>query len=215
MKNKKYLLFDLDGTVTNSAPGIIDSAVFAIEKMGFKVPPVSVLKQFVGPPLRYSFTHYVGMSEEQAEQAIAIYRENYAAGGIYNNSLYEGAKEFLAQAKNCGKVLLLATSKPEKSVYVVLDYLGIREYFDYVSAASFTPELDSKTAIVGRALAMCGGDKAECVMIGDRLYDCEGAANNGIPCIGILNGSELYDELKSAGADIIVENFDTLAKILL
>lgn len=215
MQNKKYLLFDLDGTVTNSAPGIIDSAVFAIEKMGFAVPPMSVLKSFVGPPLRYSFTHYVGMTEAQAEEAIAIYRENYAAGGIYNNSLYDGAKEFLKKAKDSGKVLLLATSKPEKSVFVVLDYLGIREYFDYVSAASFTPELDSKTAIVGRAIAMCGASKDDCVMIGDRLYDCEGAANNGIPCIGILNGSGLTEELEKAGAKIIVDDFDALAKILL
>lgn len=215
MKNKKYLLFDLDGTVTNSAPGIIDSAVYAIKKMGFDVPPMSVLKSFVGPPLRYSFTHYVGMTEAQAEEAIAIYRENYAAGGIYNNSLYDGAKEFLEQAKQAGKVLLLATSKPEKSVYVVLDYLGIRQYFDHVSAAGFTPELDSKTLIVGRALAMCGAEKSDCVMIGDRLYDVEGARNNGLECIGILNGSGLQSELEEAGADLIVDDFVALAKILL
>ena len=215
MKNRKYLLFDLDGTVTNSAPGIIDSAVFAIKQMGFEVPPMSVLKQFVGPPLRYSFAHYVGMSELQAEQAIAIYRESYAAGGIYNNSLYDGVKEFLEKAKSSGKVLLLATSKPEKSVYVVLDYLGIRKYFDFVSAASFSPELDSKTKIIERAISMCDCEKSDCVMIGDRLYDVEGATNNGIECIGILNGSGLYDELNNAGAVLIVEDYKTLSEILL
>ncbi len=215
MQNKQYLLFDLDGTVTDSAPGVIQSATYAIKKMGFAVPPMSVMKLFIGPPLRYSFTHYVGMSESQAEEAIALYREDYAVSGIFNNSLFDGVKEFLIKAKAHGKTLLLATSKPEKFVYVVLDYLGIREYFDYVSAASLTPELDSKTAIVGRAIDMCGGDKADCVMIGDRLYDVEGAKNNGIPCIGILNGSDFREELEKAGAAVIAEDFLQLAKILL
>ncbi len=215
MKNRKYLLFDLDGTIVNSAPGIFHCVKHALNSMGFEVPPMDTLKLFIGPPLRYSFTEYVGMTPEQAEEAIRLYREEYVGGGIYNSNLFDGVKEFLEKAKALGKTMLLATSKPEKSVYIVLDYLGIREYFDYISAASFTPELDSKTKIVERALLMCGCDKNDCVMIGDRIYDVEGASNNGIDCIGVLNGSEFFEELRDAGAVKIVDSFASLADYLL
>ncbi len=215
MKNKSFLLFDLDGTVADSAPGVMDSVEYSLNKMGITPPARSFLAKFIGPPLRYSYMEYLGLSAEDAERGVALYREHYAVEGILNTSLFAGAKEFLEAAKERGKVILLATAKPELFAKRCLKNLGVEQYFDYVSAACFTPELDSKRAIVGRALAMAGADKADCVMIGDRCYDIEGAHENGIPCIGVVNGSPFEKELYDTGADAVVADFFELRKFLL
>jgi len=215
MKNKRFLLFDLDGTVADSAPGVMDSVEYALTKMGLTPPDRTFLAKFIGPPLRFSFMEYIGLSAEDAEKGVALYREHYAEKGILNTSLFAGVAEFLKEAKDKGKVLMLATSKPEIFAKRCLKDLGIEEYFDYVSAASFSPELDSKSAIVGRAIEMSGADKADCLMIGDRCYDIEGAHNNGIPCVGVVNGSPFKKELIETGAAAVVEDFYELAKFLL
>ncbi|MBQ3081048.1 MAG: HAD hydrolase-like protein [Clostridia bacterium] len=215
MKNKRYLLFDLDGTVADSAPGVMDSVEHSLKKMGITPPDRGFLAKFIGPPLRYSYMEYIGLSAEDAERGVALYREHYAVEGILNTGLFEGVKEFLEAAKEKGKTVLLATAKPEVFAKRCLKNLGVEQYFDYVSAASFTPELDSKSAIVGRALAMSGADKEDCVMIGDRCYDIEGAHNNGIPCIGVVNGSPFEKELIETGADAVVNDFFALRKFLL
>ncbi len=215
MKNKQFLLFDLDGTVSDSAPGILDSVEFALTEMGINPPPRSFLAKFVGPPLRYSFTHYIGMSEADAEKAIELYRQHYAVKGIYNNSLFPGVKEFLQKAKANGKTIMLATSKPAVFAEQVLDILEVKQYFDYVSAASFTPDLDSKPKIIARAVAMAGADLVDCVMIGDRIYDIEGARENGLPCIGVVNGSPFEKELCDNKADAVLNDFYALAEFLL
>ncbi len=215
MKNKGFLLFDLDGTVADSAPGVMDSVEYALTKMGITPPDRTFLTKFIGPSLRFSFMEYIGLSAEEAEKGVALYREHYAEKGILNTGLFDGVKEFLTEAKAKGKVLLLATAKPELFAKRCLVSLGVDGYFDFVSAASFTPELDSKTAIVGRALEMAGADKADCLMIGDRCYDIEGAHNNGIPCVGVVNGSPFEKELKDTGAEAVVADFYELARFLL
>lgn len=215
MKNKRFLLFDLDGTVADSAPGVMDSVEYALNKMGITPPDRGFLAKFIGPPLRFSFMEYIGLSAEDAERGVALYREHYAVEGILNTSLFDGVKEFLKAAKEKGKVLMLATSKPEVFAKRCLKNLGVEEYFDYVSAASFSPELDSKSAIIGRALTMAGADKADCVMIGDRCYDIEGARDNGIPCIGVVNGSVFEKELFETGAKAVLTDFFELRKFLL
>lgn len=215
MKNKAFLLFDLDGTVSDSAPGIMDSIEYSLNKMGLTPPSREFLARFVGPPLRYSYTHYIGLSEQDAEKAIALYREHYAEKGIYNISLFPGVREFLEEAKQKGKTIMLATSKPEVFAKKVLDILEVSTYFDYVSAASFTPDLDSKPKIIARAIAMAGADKNDCVMIGDRVYDIEGAKENGIECIGVVNGSDFKNELIDNKAFAVLNDFYELAKYLL
>lgn len=209
------MLFDLDGTVADSAPGIKDSVEYALKELGLTPPDRDFLSRFVGPPLRYSFTHYIGLSEEDAERALSLYRLHYAEKGIYNTALFPGVAEFLEKAKGKGKVQALATSKPAVFAKQVLDMLGVAEYFDYVSAASFSPDLDSKPKIIGRALAATGADRADCVMIGDRVYDIEGARENGLECIGIVNGSPFRDELVQNGALAVFDDFLELAKYLL
>ncbi len=215
MKNKKYLLFDLDGTVTDSAPGVIASATYAMEKQGVPVPDIRTMAKFLGPPLKYSFMTYAGIAEEQVEETIKLYREHYKAKGIYQNSLYPGAAEFFAKAKAQGKVLLIASSKPLPFVKTVLEYLKVDSYFDYVSAADFSSAHLSKATIVAAAMEMAGATPDDCVMIGDRCYDVEGARDNGIPCVGIVNGSFFEKELAETGAVAVAADFNELNKILL
>ncbi|MBR6593554.1 MAG: HAD hydrolase-like protein [Clostridia bacterium] len=215
MKNKKYLLFDLDGTVADSAPGVIGGAKYALERLGYPLPDESLFPCFLGPPLKYSFMTYAGVSEEKVEEAIAVYREFYRETGVYMCSLYEGAADFLKKARAAGKVMLIASSKPEAFVHTVLSHLGVAEYFDHVSAASFSDAHLSKRDIVARAMAMAGASKDDCVMIGDRIYDVEGAADNGIPCVGIVNGSVFKKELTECGAYAVAEDFFELVNILL
>lgn len=215
MKNKRFFLLDLDGTVSDSAPGILDSVEYALEKMGITPPDRAFLARFVGPPLRYSFVNYIGLSEEDAEKAIALYREHYAVKGIYNNSLFPGVYEFLKKAKGSGKTVMLATSKPAVFANKVLDILEVAQFFDYVSAASFTPDLDSKPKIIARAMEMAGADKESCVMIGDRIYDIEGARENGLLCIGVVNGSQFKKELVENNAFAVCADFYELANYLL
>lgn len=215
MKDKRYLLFDLDGTVADSAPGIIDSVKYALGVMGIPVPADETLALFIGPPLRYSFTHYVALTDTVAEEAIALYRKHYAAEGINNCRLFPGVKEMLSAAKAGGRVNLLATSKPRVFADRVLELLGVGDCFDYVSAASFTPDLDSKPKIIANALAALSADKAASVMIGDRVYDIEGAKENGIDSIGVVNGSRFKDELLQSGATAVVDDFFALSELLL
>ncbi len=215
MKNKKYLLFDLDGTVTDSAPGVIASAVYAMEKQGVPVPDSRTMAKFLGPPLKYSFMTYAGIEEERVEDTIRLYREHYRVDGIYKNSLYPGATEFLKKAVSLGKVLLIASSKPKPFVETVLEYLKVAEYFSHISAASFSDAHLSKALIVAKAMEMAGATTEDCVMIGDRCYDIEGAASNGIPCVGIVNGSIFEKELYETGAAAIAADYFELDKILL
>lgn len=215
MKDKRFLLFDLDGTVADSAPGVMDSVEHSLKKMGITPPDRGFLAKFIGPPLRFSYMEYIGLSAEDAERGVALYREHYAVEGILNTSLFGGVKEFLAAAKEKGKVLLLATAKPEVFAKRCLANLEVDKYFDHVSAACFSPELDSKSAIVARALTMAGADKEDCVMIGDRCYDIEGAHANGIPCVGVVNGSVFEKELFESGADAVCSDFFELRKFLL
>ncbi len=215
MKDKRFLIFDLDGTVADSAPGILDSVEYALNEMGLTPPDRAFLARFVGPPLRYSFTAYIGLSEEDAEKAIAFYRKHYAEKGIYNTSLFPGVAEFLKAAKERGKTLLLATSKPAVFAEKVLRMLSVFEYFDFVSAASFTPELDSKPKIIERAVAAAGAAADDCLMIGDRVYDIEGARENGIGCVGVVNGSPFAAELAENGALAVADDFFALKELLL
>lgn len=215
MKNKRFILLDLDGTVADSAPGILDSVEHALIKMGITPPDRCFLARFVGPPLRYSFCTYIGLSEEDAEKAVALYREHYAVEGICNNHIFPGVKEFLKKAKENGKTILLATSKPAVFAHKTLELFDIQQYFDFVSAASFTPDLDSKPKIIARAMEMAGATPENCVMIGDRIYDIEGARENGLPCIGVVNGSQFEKELIENNAVAVCKDFYELSNYLL
>lgn len=215
MKTKKYLLFDLDGTVADSGAGVFHSAIHAMNTMGVTPPDMDTMAKFLGPPLRYSFITYAGISEDKVDEAIRLYRENYAVEGVYKSTLFDGAREFFAAAEAAGKKMYIASAKPLPFVETVLDFLGIRRFFSGVSAADFKVAHLSKAEIVARAIAMTGADKSECLMIGDRCFDVEGAHDNGIDCVGIVNSSPFREELWQSGAINVANDFFELYNFLL
>ena len=215
MKEYKTILFDLDGTLTDPGEGITNSVAYALKKFGIEVDDKKKLYCFIGPPLLYSFTHFYNLSEEDSQKALAYYREYYADKGIFENRIYDGMMELLADLKKGGRKLVVATSKPEHFAKTVLDNFDITQYFDYISGATLDEKRVEKTEIIDYAIKELSIDLSSAVMIGDRKFDIDGAHHFGIDSIGVLFGYGGYDELKKSGATYIVKNVDEIRKILL
>ena len=216
MKNYKYILFDLDGTITDSALGITNSVKYALKKLNAPIPPYETLCKFIGPPLLDGFRDLCGFETEKAQAAVKYYREYYETTGLFENKVYDGIPEFLKALKEDGKTVVLATSKPEKFARLILEHFGIMQYFDYAAGASMDETRNKKDAVIAYALNECNiTNKALAVMVGDRRHDIDGAKKNGISCVGVLYGFGNREELINAGADCIAEDIDALYKILL
>ncbi len=212
----KYILFDLDGTITDSAPGITDSVKYALNKLNEPIPPYETLKKFIGPPLSYGFMNFCGLSKEKADLAVEYYREYYRVGGMLNCEVYEGVEDMLTELYNSGKKIVLATSKPEEFAIKILEHFELNKYFHTMAGATFDSSRASKSAVIEYALNKSGiTDKNNAIMVGDRHHDIEGAAINGIKSVGVLYGFGDRLELESAGADYIAETADELTKLLL
>ncbi len=204
MRDKKYLLFDLDGTLTDSQPGITRSAAYALEKFGIHVEDPSTLKFFVGPPLHDSFMEHYGFSAEEATRAVETYREYYRDKGIFENKVYPHIPEMLADLKQNGKTIIMATSKPTVFAKRIAEHFGFAQYFSYISGAELSGVRNNKDEVIEYALEQCGiTDRSQCVMIGDRKHDIIGAKKTGLASIGVLYGYGDREELESAGADFI------------
>ncbi len=202
------ILFDLDGTLIESGPGILNSLRYTLDRMGFPPLPDETLRKFVGPPLTESMMRFCGMTEEEAAKAIACYRTYYAKSGIYEAELYPGIAELLDALRASGKTLAVATSKPEPYARRILAHFGIAPYFSAVCGASMDEKHVGKAAIIGCALAQLGipqEQKQSVLMVGDREHDVLGAKENGIACLGVLFGYGSRAELLGAGADGVVE----------
>ncbi|MGN0451751.1 MAG: HAD family hydrolase [Acutalibacteraceae bacterium] len=216
MKKYKYILFDLDGTITDSALGITNSVKYALNKLNAPIPPYETLCKFIGPPLLDGFRDICVFDTEKAQAAVKLYREYYETTGLYENAVYGGIPEFLKALKENGKTVILATSKPEKFARLILDHFDLMQYFDYAAGASMDETRNKKDAVIAYALKECNiTDKSLAVMVGDRHHDIFGAKQNGIASIGVLYGFGSLKELTAAGADYIAENIDELYKILL
>ncbi len=216
MKKYKYVFWDLDGTLSDSAPGIVNSVVYALEHMGTEVPDREKLKKFVGPPLAESFSEYIGYSPEQVEAAIKYFREYYQEKGIDENTIYEGIEMLLIKLRNAGYISVVATSKPEPFARTILQKYGIDSYFEYIAGSTFDETRTKKEEVIAYALETCKiTDKSQVVMIGDRMHDVIGAAKNGLDCIGVLYGYGDRPELEEAGAIAVAADFKELADILL
>ena len=218
----QYLLFDLDGTLTDSAEGIIKCVQYAAEKMGAEYKDAKELRVFVGPPLSESFQKVYGFSKEESQQAIAYYRERFKPIGMFENAVYDGIPELLRKMKENGKVNLIASSKPEEFVKTILEHFDIAKYFDIIVGASMDESRNTKEAVIEEALfqlkstdqyGQYGDDK--CVMIGDRKYDIQGAKYFGLRNIGVSYGFAPEGELEEAGADVIVDTVAELTETLL
>ena len=207
----KYILFDLDGTLTESAPGIINSIRYTLDKLGLRPMTDEELKRFVGPPLIESFTRYCGLSHEEAARAVDVYREYFSEKGLFENAVYPGIPECLGALKSAGKKLAVATSKPQVFCERIIRHFGIDGYFDAVVGIPLDREDMTKAEVIKSAMELLGAVPEETVMVGDRDYDVLGARENGIPCIGVLYGYGSREELSAAGAVGICETVADIA----
>lgn len=208
------ILFDLDGTLTDSFEGITNSVIYALNRLGETHPDRNLLKSFIGPPLSESFTQRFNGDTEKAAAALEYYREYYTSKGIFENSVYDGIPQMLATLKAMGKRLFVATSKPEPFARKITDHFGLARYFEYVAGASFDKSRENKDQVIAYALATTGIDKQRSVMVGDRQHDITGAKNNGLKSIGVLYGYGSESELKKFGADYIIAAPSDLLKII-
>lgn len=216
MKDKVYILFDLDGTLTDPAPGITRSVAYALEHFGIRADDPGELRKFIGPPLRESFRKYYGFDEEMTLKAIEKYREYYKEKGIYENRLIDGIDALLRDLTEDGRKLVVATAKPEVFAEVVLEHFDIRKYFRFVCGAELHGPRISKDDVIVYALETAGiGDPRSAVMVGDREHDITGARRAGMECIGVLFGYGSREELQDAGAALVVETVGELRTVLL
>lgn len=211
----KYIFFDLDGTLTDSKEGIVNSICYALERYNIKVEERSMLYSFLGPPLKDSFMKYFGFEPEKANEAVDVYREYFSGKGLFENKVYEGIKELLEELKAGGRTLAVATSKPELFTNRILEHFNLREYFDFVAGATMDENRTKKGDIIKYALeSMNIHDKSQVIMVGDRHHDIDGAYENSLESIGVLYGYGSLQELENAKATYIVETVSQLKELL-
>ena len=187
--NYQYILFDLDGTLTDPKLGITKSVAYALKSYGIQVDDLDSLLKFIGPPLQESFVKYYGFSEEQGAEAVEKYREYFKPYGIYENKVYDGVENMLTELVKCGKKVILATSKPTVFANVILEYFHLDKYFTCAVGSELDGSRVKKGEVITEALRQAGvTDKSLAVMIGDREHDILGAKENGIDSIGVLYG---------------------------
>jgi len=208
------LLFDLDGTLTESGIGITRSVAYAFEKMGRPVPEQTVLDTFVGPPLVSSFMEHMGVDEDEARRATEIYRERFSTIGWKENRLYAGIAPLLKALKRNGAYLAIASAKPEIFVKRIADHFGFAPYFDKIIGTTMENTNSDKIDLLRAALPETF-DPDRAAMIGDRLFDMEAAARLGMRAIGVAYGYGSVAELESAGADEIAMTVTELRNLLL
>jgi phosphoglycolate phosphatase len=209
---KKAILFDLDGTLTDSGEGIINCAKLALQHYGLPIPGEAELRTFVGPPLHESFIRF-GVPAEEADNAIKIYRSRYIPIGKFENHPYDGIREVLEKLKALGHTLYVATSKPEAMSVEILEHFDLARYFDIIAGASFDRSRSSKEDVISYLLEQCG-DYDQIVMVGDTAFDVIGAKAHGIPTVGVSWGYGKIEDMEKAGAISIARTMDELFDLL-
>lgn len=216
MKQYDMIIFDLDGTLSNSEEGITKSMQYALDKMGIKEPDLKKLKHFIGPPLIDELLKTYDFTEEMAGNCVTYYRERYVPTGIYETAIYDGTKEMLRQLKDSGKTIAMATSKPQPMAEEVLRYLKIDQYFDSVMGADVHGPKQSKQAVLEALFdTLDVEDKRLAVMVGDTCFDVEGAAAVGIDCIGVSYGFGKKEDMIAMGAVAVADNTKELTELIL
>ncbi len=220
MSKYKYIIFDLDGTITEPFKGISGGIIHALNKFGVEVPDNNTLRKFIGPPLRDSFRDFCGFTAEQAEEATVYYREYYSVNGLVENDIMLGMDEALKTLNEQGYKLYVATSKPEKYAKIILHNLGLISYFDIVAGASFDGTRDKKKLVIEYLLQQIKGkyeafDISEAIMVGDRHFDIKGASFFSMDSIGVTFGYGDYEELSQAGATYVVDTAQELVEIII
>lgn len=212
---KQNIFFDLDGTLTDSMPGITRAVQYALRHYGIEVEDLSVLKPFVGPPLADSFRRFYGFSEQDAKEAVYVFREYYNVKGWMENAPYEGVENMLKELKTDGMALYVATSKPDQMAKQVLSHFGFTKYFDFVGGATEDGVREKKDDVIRYVMESCRlSDRESIVMVGDRSHDIEGAHKAGVQAVGVLYGYGSRMELSNAGADWIAGTPEEVTRLL-
>lgn len=213
--NYDIILFDLDGTLTDPKEGIINSILYALNRLGIRESDSNRLLKFIGPPLKDSFMEYYGLEEKEAVHAIEKYREYFSTKGIFENKVYSGIPELLNELSSSGKKLVLATSKPTTFAQRILDHFNLAQYFYFTGGSNLDGSRTRKSEVIDYALnASCLPAYSKAVMIGDRMYDIVGAKEIGIDSIGVLYGYGSQQELENENPTHIVRHVDDLRAIL-
>ena len=207
------IFFDLDGTITDSAPGILNSVEYALKKYGRLDYKREELNPFIGPPLIESFEKFIPCSHEDAVKCLGFYRERFADIGIFENAVYPGVVGMLEELKEKGMKIVLATAKPELFARKILTHFKIDGYFDFIHGATMDEQRNTKIAVIDWALGH-SGEVGNVIMVGDRENDISGAKANNLPSIGVLWGYGDIAELQAAGADYIVNDIKSLIHII-
>lgn len=216
VKMYQTILFDLDGTITDSGSGIMRSILYATEQLGWPDPSEETLRSFIGPPLYESFLH-MAPSAEAAQQAVGHYRAYYQRKGMFENHVYPGIPEVLTRLKEAGAKLYIATSKPEEFAKKIITHFDLDRYFTGIYGASMDGHRSKKADVIQYALteAQLDPTKEGIIMVGDRNHDILGAQQNGLDSIGVLYGFGEETELQEAGATFLVQSPKDLGAILL
>ncbi len=211
----RYILFDLDGTLTEPEEGITKCIQYALSKLGIEEPDRKKLCKFIGPPLVPAFMEHYGFDEATARQALLYYRERFLVKGIYENKVYDGIPALLGKLKEQGAHLLLATTKPEPQAMEVMRYFKLAPYFDVIAGSDLNETVVEKPDVMRLAISRLSDYNPDAaVMIGDRKFDIAGAKVHKIASIGVLYGHGSAEELKSAGADCLAESVEMLGNVL-
>ncbi len=216
MKKYRYLLFDLDGTLVHSHPGIFAGIRHALKEMGRADEPTDeYLRQCIGPSLVYSFSNFFGMNEKDAKEATKKYRAWYGVEGLFLCTPIDGALQALKTLKGAGYVLAMATSKPKTFADKIAEKHGFSEYFSVQVGCGLDGSFPTKASVIAEAIRQLGADKTECLMIGDRKHDAEGAQEQGVDCALLAVGYAADGEFAAAKPQYAFENFETLTEFLM
>ena len=220
MKKYDVIAFDLDGTLSDPARGLILGFVYCFKKLGMPYENEESLRKYIGPSLYEEWQEDFGFTPDEANNAIEIFREYYNIYGWWDNDLYDGIPEMLAELKRAGKKVVLATSKPLDTAKSILKLFGLTKYFDFVGGAT-SHQNDQKWQVLNWSLSSVGvdlnnpDDLSKCVLVGDRKYDAEGAKICGIDSFGVLYGHGTKEELEASGFTALVETVSDISKMLI
>lgn len=208
MANFDYVIFDFDGTVADTGEGILKSLQYSFVAMGDKAPDLSDLTKFIGPPVYYSYTTFYGISEDKVDLYVKKYRERYSEKGIYESRVYDGIIDLILSLKENNIKVGIASSKPERLIYAVADYLNITSLFDViVGVKSDNSKHSTKAGLITQAMRDMGAEnKDKVLMVGDRCFDIDGAHEAGIKCCGALWGFGSEEEFNLHNAEYIVKD---------
>jgi phosphoglycolate phosphatase len=210
------VLIDLDGTLTDSRPGIVASIQHALRALGHEAPEASSLQKYIGPPLHAAFRELLPVNTDaEVERAIAAYRERYVAIGMFENAVYAGVVESLDLLRERGARLFVATSKPQVFAQRILEHFELSHYFDKIYGSELDGRRTDKLGLIAHVLSQSQLQKDQTVMVGDRHHDIVGAMCNGVQAVGVLWGYGSRAELSGAGADALLEAPSELGRLAL